>query len=65
MMRHVRQSGAHLVLREAGMRSAQEKLRDKNSSVFLNIPYDKRFEKLYLAFIVGLVELGQPPGVCP
>jgi hypothetical protein len=62
-MRHVRQSGAHLVLREAGMRSAQEKPRDKNYSVFLNIPYDKRFEKLYLAFIVGLVELGLTPKV--
>ena len=45
------------------MRSAQEKPLDKNYSVFLNIPYDKPFEKLYLAYIVGLVELGLTPRV--
>jgi hypothetical protein len=27
-------------------------------SVFLNIPYDDQFEKLYLAYIVGLTQLG-------
>lgn len=27
-------------------------------SVFLNIPYDRRFEDLYLAYIVGLTQLG-------
>ena len=27
-------------------------------SVFLNIPYDDAFEKLYLAYIVGLTQLG-------
>ena len=27
-------------------------------SVFLNIPYDEAFEKLYLAYIVGLTQLG-------
>jgi hypothetical protein len=27
-------------------------------SVFLNIPYDKQFENLYLAYIVGLTQLG-------
>ena len=27
-------------------------------SVFLNIPYDKQFEDLYLAYIVGLTQLG-------
>lgn len=27
-------------------------------SVFLNIPYDKEFEDLYLAYIVGLTQLG-------
>jgi hypothetical protein len=36
---------------------------DKSHSVFLNIPYDKPFEKLYLAYIVGLVELGLTPKV--
>jgi hypothetical protein len=27
-------------------------------SVFLNVPYDKQFEDLYLAYIVGLTQLG-------
>ena len=27
-------------------------------SVFLNIPYDEPFENLYLAYIVGLTQLG-------
>ncbi len=27
-------------------------------AVFLNIPYDKNFERPYLAYIIGLVELG-------
>jgi hypothetical protein len=27
-------------------------------SVFLNIPYDEAFERLYLAYIVGLTQLG-------
>jgi hypothetical protein len=27
-------------------------------SVFLNIPYDEPFEKLYLAYVVGLTQLG-------
>jgi hypothetical protein len=30
-------------------------------SVFLNIPYDRRFGRLYRAYIVGLVELGLTP----
>jgi hypothetical protein len=30
-------------------------------SVFLNIPYDARFQALYLAYIVGLTELGLKP----
>ena len=30
-------------------------------SVFLNIPYDQRFSRLYRAYIVGLVELGLTP----
>ena len=28
------------------------------NAVFLNIPYDRRFIRLYLAYIVGLTELG-------
>lgn len=32
-------------------------------AVFLNIPYDKNFERPYLAYIVGLVELGLEPRV--
>ena len=27
-------------------------------SVFLNVPYDVAFEKLYVAYIVGLTQLG-------
>jgi hypothetical protein len=29
--------------------------------VFLNIPYDEKFERLYLAYIVGVIELGLKP----
>lgn len=29
--------------------------------VFLNIPYDDRFQKLYVAYIVGIVDLGLNP----
>jgi hypothetical protein len=29
--------------------------------VFLNIPYDAKFERLYLAYIVGVIELGLKP----
>jgi hypothetical protein len=32
--------------------------RKRIESVFLNIPYDKEFEDLYLAYIVGLTQLG-------
>ena len=31
------------------------------NSVFMNIPYDNRFQNLYLAYIVGLTELGLTP----
>jgi hypothetical protein len=31
------------------------------NAVFLNIPYDDRFRRLYLAYIVGLTELGLQP----
>ena len=30
----------------------------RGQSVFINIPYDKQFEDLYLAYIVGLTQLG-------
>ena len=32
--------------------------RKRIESVFLNIPYDSAFEDLYLAYIVGLTQLG-------
>jgi hypothetical protein len=32
--------------------------RRRIESVFLNIPYDQSFEKLYLAYLVGLTQLG-------
>lgn len=32
--------------------------RQRIDSVFLNIPYDKEFEDLYVAYIVGLTQLG-------
>lgn len=31
------------------------------NAVFLNIPYDQRFCRLYVAYIVGLVHLGLEP----
>ncbi|HTZ56485.1 MAG TPA: hypothetical protein VMB49_00240 [Acidobacteriaceae bacterium] len=31
---------------------------EKARTVFLNIPYDKQFEDLYVAYIVGLTQLG-------
>ncbi len=31
------------------------------NSVFINIPYDERFQRLYLAYIVGLTHLGLQP----
>jgi hypothetical protein len=33
------------------------------NSVFLNIPYDDRFRRLYLAYIVGLYQFGLKPRV--
>jgi hypothetical protein len=33
----------------------------KQNAVFLNIPYDEKFSRLYLAYIVGLTELGLEP----
>lgn len=37
------------------------KPRVEQDAVFLNIPYDPQFERLYLAFIVGLTVLGFVP----
>jgi hypothetical protein len=37
--------------------------RNSLNAVFLNIPYDDRFRRLYLAYIVGLVHLGLEPRV--
>jgi hypothetical protein len=31
------------------------------SAVFLNIPYDEEFQSLYIAYIVGLIQLGLAP----
>jgi hypothetical protein len=33
------------------------------NAVFLNIPYDDRFKRLYVAYIVGLIQLGLEPRV--
>jgi hypothetical protein len=30
-------------------------------TAFLNVPYDKRFESLFLAYVVGLIQLGLRP----
>jgi hypothetical protein len=40
-----------------------KKLRVEPDSVFLNIPYDEKFKKLYLAYLSGLVSLGLKPKV--
>lgn len=37
--------------------------RSSPNAVFLNIPYDDEFRRLYLAYIVGLVHLGLEPRV--
>ena len=37
------------------------KPRVEPNACFLNIPYDQQFEKLYLAYIVGLTALGFVP----
>lgn len=34
-----------------------------NNTVFLNVPYDEKFRRLYLAYITGLVHLGLQPRV--
>jgi hypothetical protein len=35
----------------------------ESDSVFLNVPYDEKFKKLYLAYLSGLVSLGLNPKV--
>ncbi len=35
--------------------------RVKEDHVFLNVPYDRQFKNLYVAYIVGLIELGLQP----
>lgn len=35
--------------------------RVKEDRVFLNVPYDRQFKNLYIAYIVGLIELGLQP----
>jgi hypothetical protein len=35
----------------------------EQDSVFLNVPYDEKFKKLYLAYLSGLVSLGLNPKV--
>ncbi len=37
------------------------KKRVEKDAVFLNIPYDRRFERLYVAYVVGLTTLGFVP----
>lgn len=37
------------------------RLSAKPNAVFLNIPYDRTFRRLYLAYVVGLVQLGLEP----
>jgi hypothetical protein len=37
------------------------KRRKRPTKVFLNIPYDKNFERLFLAYIAGISALGLIP----
>jgi hypothetical protein len=52
--------------KQPGYRGRQRTVRAKpperlNNAVFLNIPYDERFSRLYLAYISGLIHLGLDP----
>ncbi len=42
-------------------RRRARKARSRSADVFLNIPYDKKFEKAYLAYIAGLSAFGLIP----
>src|SRR5260370_21243059 len=37
------------------------KLKKSHDEVFLNIPYDKKFERLFIAYIAGISALGMVP----
>ncbi len=39
----------------------QPRQRKRTASVFLNIPYDRKFERLYLAYIAGISAFGLVP----
>ena len=45
------------------MQKAEPEAYSRDVAVFLNIPYDQRFQALYLAYISGLVHLGLEPRV--
>ena len=42
-------------------RSRARNRRSSNTLAFLNVPYDKKYETLYLAFIAGLCGFGLTP----
>jgi hypothetical protein len=45
----------------AGKNAREKPARLSENSVFLNIPYDEKFRRLYLAYISGLIHLGLDP----
>lgn len=48
--------------RESGRTSSRPRRRQSNvKAVFLNLPYDRKFKDLYLAYIVGVSALGLVP----
>jgi hypothetical protein len=55
-----RQAKAKRARRGEGKRIAQPQ---KRAEVFLNLPYDNKFKKLYLAYICGIQALGMDPRV--
>jgi hypothetical protein len=46
---------------QAGVRGGAKRLPNRSLYVFLNVPYDNQFERLYLAFIAGLSAFGLIP----
>ena len=52
-------------LNPARLRERRESARKRNPpiDVFLNLPYDQKFENLYLAYICGTQALGMDPRV--